>query len=85
MIMETTLRTIGNSKGAVIPVQLLKELGLKVGDKLEVIAENGRLVITPKKQKKYSLDDLLAKCDESAPMPQELIDWDNAESVGNEV
>ena len=84
MIMETTLRTIGNSKGAVIPVQLLKELGLKVGDKLEAIAENGRLVITPKKQKKYSLDDLLARCDENAPMPQELIDWDNAEPVGNE-
>ncbi|WP_133406270.1 AbrB/MazE/SpoVT family DNA-binding domain-containing protein [Parashewanella tropica] len=83
--METTLRTIGNSKGAVIPVQLLKELGLKVGDKLEAITENGRLVITPKKQKKYSLDDLLAKCDDSAPMPQELVDWDGSRAVGEEI
>lgn len=75
--METSLRNIGNSKGAVIPAQLLKELNLDVGDTLEIKAENGTLVITPKAAKpKYKLNDLLAKCDPSAPMPEALVEWD---------
>ena len=84
--METSLRNIGNSKGAVIPAQLLKELNIHVGDKLDVRAENGSIIITPKSIKpKYTLEQLLAKCDESAPMPEELTEWDNSPSVGNEL
>jgi antitoxin ChpS len=51
--METSLRNIGNSKGAAKP--------------------------------KYSLDELLAKCDESAPIPQELAQWDDAQPIGKEL
>jgi antitoxin ChpS len=84
--METSLRNIGNSKGAVIPAPLLKELNINVGDKLEAKAENGVLVITPKSIKpKYTLTELLTKCDESAPMPQALVEWDNAQPIGNEL
>jgi len=84
--METSLRNIGNSKGAVIPAQLLKELNIHLGDKLDAKAENGSLVITPKSVKpKYTLDQLLAKCDESASMPEELIEWCNSPSLGNEL
>ncbi len=84
--MQTSLRNIGNSKGAVIPAQLLKELNIHVGDTLDAKAENGKLIITPKFVKpKYKLADLLAKCDESAPMPQELVEWNRAELVGNEI
>ncbi len=84
--MLTQVRKIGNSKGAVIPAQLLKTLDIKLGDSLDIEAENGCLVIKPVKPKKqYSLKELLAKCDGSAPMPQELSDWDNTEAVGNEV
>lgn len=74
--METSLRNIGNSKGAVIPAQLLKELGIHVGDKLDAKAENGTLIISPIHSKpKYILNELLAQCDESAPMPNELVEW----------
>ncbi len=84
--METSLRKIGNSKGAVIPAQLLKELNIHVGDKLDAKSENGSLIITPKSIKpKYKLEQLLAKCEESAPMPEELKEWDNCPSVGNEL
>ena len=84
--METSLRSIGNSKGAVIPAQLLKELNISVGDKLDAKAENGTLVITPKSLKpKYTLNELLAKCDENAPMPETLVEWDSAQPVGNEL
>ncbi len=84
--METLLRNIGNSKGVVLPAQLLKELGMQVGDKLAVTAADGKLVIAlTDKRQKYKLADLLAKCDSSAPMPQVLDDWESAPAVGNEV
>lgn len=85
--MDISIRKIGNSKGVVIPASLLKELGLDVNDKANVKAENGCLVIEPKPRpkNKYSLDELLAKCDENAPVPQEIKDWDPIESVGDEI
>ncbi len=83
--METSLRNIGNSKGVVFPVQLLKELNINLGDKLDAKAENGSIVITPKSTKpKYTLAELLSQCDESAPMPKTLIAWDNIQPIGNE-
>ncbi len=83
--MEIVLRKIGNSKGAVIPAALLKELELDVGDKIDATIQDGKLVIAPQVKKKYSLDELLAKCDKSAPMPEEYKEWDDMESIGNEV
>jgi antitoxin ChpS len=83
--MKTALRTIGNSKGAVIPASLLRELNLNVGDELNAQAVDGSLVLTPSRKTKYSLADLLAQCDSSAPMPEELASWDGMKSVGNEI
>ncbi|UAA39529.1 AbrB/MazE/SpoVT family DNA-binding domain-containing protein [Paraneptunicella aestuarii] len=83
--MEIVLRKIGNSKGAVIPAALLKELGLNVGDTLEAVAKDGNLIMAPKNKKKYTLAELLAKCDANAPMPDEFKEWDNLDAVGNEV
>lgn len=83
--MLTKIRNIGNSKGAVIPVQILQQLALKEGDSLNINATHGRIVIEPVRQKKhYQLDDLLAQCDETAPMPEVLSEWDSVTSVGNE-
>ncbi len=84
--METSIRNIGNSKGVVIPKKLLDEINANTGDKLDITTEDGKFVMTPVNAKpRYKLADLLAKCDESAPIPQELVDWDNAQPVGNEV
>lgn len=82
--MEITIRKIGNSKGVVIPTQLLEQLNLNVGDKADLTTKNGRLIITPKGKSKYSLAELIAKCDQNAAMPQELIDWEAAAPFGNE-
>jgi len=83
--MEIVLRKIGNSIGAVFPNKLLKKLNINLGDKLDAKTENGSIVITPKSVKpKYTLAELLAQCDESAPMPETIVEWDNAQSVGNE-
>ena len=81
--MEITIRKIGNSKGMVIPTQLLEQLNLDVGDKADLTTKNDRLIITPKGRSKYSLAELVAKCDQNAAMPQELIDWEAAIPFGN--
>lgn len=83
--MQTLVRKIGNSTGMIIPVNILKKYSLHIGDQLDIQDDNGRMVIIPTQNKtKYTLTQLLEKCDESVPMPQELIDWDNTPDVGNE-
>jgi antitoxin component of MazEF toxin-antitoxin module len=82
--MKIAIRAIGNSKGAVFPAALLKELNINIGDQLEAVAENGRLVITPTRKPRFQLNELLAQCDHSAPMPAEVREWDGMVSVGNE-
>lgn len=83
--MKTSLRTIGNSKGAVIPAALLKELNINAGDPLDVVAENGRLIITPSRKPTYTLDELLAQCDPSTIVPSDMADWESMPPVGNEI
>ena len=84
-VMQTLVRKIGNSTGMIIPANILKKYSLNIGDKLDIQDDNGRIVIAPTKTKhKYTLTQLLDKCDETVLMPQELIDWDNTPEVGNE-
>ena len=59
---------------------------------LEIITqwtENNDLCINggyrEKEKPRYTLEELIAKCDPDAPMPQELTNWDNINPVGNEV
>ena len=45
--MHSIVRKIGNSAGVVIPKPLLREIGVKTGDSVEMTIEDGRLVIAP--------------------------------------
>ncbi|MFD2632347.1 AbrB/MazE/SpoVT family DNA-binding domain-containing protein [Idiomarina piscisalsi] len=83
--MEIQIRKIGNSKGAVIPAPLLKELGLDIGTSVDAHTENGRLVLEPKRAPKYQLDELLQQCDPQAAVPDDLTNWEQANAVGNEL
>jgi len=85
--MIFSLRKIGNSRGIVIPAPLLQQLNT---DGADVVFEGnvvkGKLVLEPvSKKKKYTLNSLLEKCDDSAPMPEAIKEWDNAHPVGNEL
>lgn len=87
--MKTQLRKIGNSVGQIIPVNVLRKLDLQVGDELELSVSNGQLVATPIKAKaQYTLDELIAKCDENAPLsPTETADlevWEQLQPIGLE-
>jgi antitoxin MazE len=50
----------GNSLAVRIPQHLAKEIGLIVGGEVEIVAIDGNLTIKPKRQKQYSLDELIA-------------------------
>ena len=83
--MEITIRKIGNSKGAVIPAPLLKELGVDTGQSMQANVVDGRLIIEKIDTPEYSLEELLAQ---SHPEQLRLSDddkaWLNENDVGRE-
>ena len=84
--MNTIIRKIGNSSGAIIPARLLQRMKLKDGDGIVIAEEKDRLVITKSGDRpRYTLAELLAECDPSAPMPEDCVIWDAAPAVGDEV
>lgn len=68
-----------------VPPAVLDLLELRVGAKVDIEVENGRLVIEPRLRPSYSLDELLAQCDESAASSTEDRDWIDAKPAGNEL
>jgi antitoxin MazE len=58
--MVGTVAKWGNSLAVRIPQHLAKEIELIAGGEVEIVTIDGNLVIKPKKQKQYSLDELIA-------------------------
>ncbi len=84
--MNTVIRKIGNSSGAIIPSELLRRLNLKDGDSIVIAEVKNSLVITKATNRPhYSMDELLSQCDLSASMPEELTEWDSIPPAGDEV
>ena len=82
--MELTLRKIGNRTVLVLPTSVLRKLGLSAGHILRVRQiRHGRLVLD--KRPRYTLAELIAQCDLTAPPPKDMALWDAAKPVGNEV
>lgn len=83
--MRTTIRKIGNSVGVVLPAAIREKLHLSAGDSVEIDVQGGQIVIKPCKVKpKYKLSELVAQCDENAPYPDKLREWDEAPAVSQE-
>ena len=81
----TNLRTVGGSIMLAVPPALLDLLHLRVGTKVDIDVKDGRLVIEPNARLRYSLDELLALCDENdTPSPEDRA-WIDAKPVGKEL
>ena len=84
--MQIKLRKIGNSTGMIVPAQLLDDLGMESGDKVLVTGERGRMVVTRVQEKPvYTLEELMAECDLSAPRDESSVEWDGMQAAGNEI
>ena len=51
---------------------------------MKIAPANGQLIINPFVKPKYTLQELLAKCDYDAPLPDNS-EWLSTPSVGNEI
>ena len=84
--MHTTkLRKVGGSVMLAVPPALLDLLNLGAGARVDVGVEDGRLTVAPRTRPTYTLEELLAQCDETAPVASEDQAWLDARPVGNEL
>lgn len=81
--MELSIQKWGNSAAVRLPSALLTQLKVVLGDKLAVEIRPEGVLLTPTRRP-YSLSDLVAQCDMSAPMPSDLGAWQGANPVGRE-
>ncbi len=81
----TTLRKVGGSIMLAVPPVLLDLLTLGAGAKVDIGVEGDRLIVAPRTRPSYSLDELLAMCDEAAPADDEDRAWLDGPAVGNEL
>ena len=68
-----------------VPPALLDLLKPGAGAKVDIGIEDGRLIVAPRTRPSYSLDELLAQCDENAAVDDGDRAWLEAKPVGNEL
>jgi antitoxin ChpS len=85
MAFTGRLRRVGGSVMVAIAPPLLDALGLDAGAAVELSLDAGRLVVRPIGRPRYTLDELLARCNPSAPLPREDREWLNSPPVGREL
>src|SRR5690348_17811859 len=62
------LRTVGGSVMFAIPKAILESLNLAPEKQVGLPVSDGKLIVEPRPRVCYTLDDLMAQCDLSAPM-----------------
>ena len=82
---STSLRKVGGSVMLAVPPAILEVLHLSSGSLVGIEIENGQLLIKPQIKPRYSLEELLAQCDESIEISPEEREWLDAMPVGAEL
>ena len=84
---KTNLRKVGGSVMLAVPPAILDQLQLKAGATVGLAVEGDQLILKPQKRPKYTVEELLAQCDYSAPLErsEEDFEWLNAPPVGREL
>jgi len=81
--MELSIQKWGNSAAVRLSTEFLSLLNVKLGDKLAVDIRPEGALLKPKRHA-YSLADLVAQCDASAPEPADMATWSKLKPVGRE-
>jgi len=81
----TNLRKVGGSVMLAVPPAMLDQLQLKAGATIGLAVQGDSLVLKPHRKPRYTLDELLAKCDYSQPRTPEEQEWLDAPPVGREL
>jgi len=59
--MTVTISKWGNSQGLRFPKDIMQEIDLKVGDKVELKTKDNMIIIKPIKRKKIDINELVKK------------------------
>jgi antitoxin ChpS len=81
----SNLRKVGGSVMLAIPPAILEMMQLQSGARVNMAVESGRLIMEPEMKKLYSLQELLAQCDVSAPQSDEDSLWASSAPQGKEL
>ena len=81
----TNLRKVGGSVMLAVPPALLDVLNLGVDAKVDIAVEDGHLIVAPRARPSYSLEELLAQCNDTAPDDEGDRAWLDAAPFGNEL
>jgi antitoxin MazE len=81
--MLTKVQKWGNSQGVRVPLRLLEEAKISLGDEVDVTVQGGQLVVSPspRVRGRYRLEDLVARMPEDYEPAEE--DW--GDPMGREV
>lgn len=84
-MLTSNLRQVGGSVMMTVPPSILEMLDISAGSAVSLAVQAGKLVVEPKRRKKYNLQELLAKCDPSAPISDEDREWQAIPPIGREL
>jgi antitoxin MazE len=73
--MQTSLRKMGNSAGAIIPKSILDQLKLPLGAKIDVRLEDGKVILEPVKRQVREGWEEGARAVAAAGMTDEEREW----------
>ena len=79
------LRRIGGSVLLTIPKAILKALNLAPSTSVGLSLKAGTLIVDPQKRRRYSLEELLAKCKPAGRRSRRDRDWVAGPPVGREL
>ena len=82
---RTSLRKVGGSIMLAVPPALLDVLGLRPGAQVGVAIDKDRLIVEPQKRPRYTLEELLARCDPEAVPTRQERKWLNSKPAGREL
>lgn len=80
----STLRKLKGSTVVAIPSEMLERLGLGPAAEVELSVEAGRLIVTPRGRRRFTLDELMAQCDLDPPFTEAECDWQATRPAGKE-
>lgn len=82
---STKLRKVGGSVMMVVPPGILDRLHLRAGAIVDLQVDEERLIVKPQARPRYTLDELLAQCEDKAPISVEDREWLNTAPAGREL
>lgn len=82
---DARLRKVGGSVMLAIPKAMVEALELAPDALVGLSIKSGKLLVDPKKRRRYSLDELLAQCKPSARRSHKDRDWVAGKPAGREL